>query len=80
MARTITEILKEADQTNELHGLINLWNEIAINKKQYPLNEIWFANKHIREMVLRSNGQDIDKGKFYMELKSQMNYTPTPRA
>ena len=71
MTRTITEILKDADSTNDLQTLINLWNEIANNKKQYPLTEIWFANEHIRELALKSNGEDIDKGKFYMELKSQ---------
>jgi uncharacterized protein HemY len=71
MSRTITEILKEADATNDFQSLINLWNEIANNKKKYPLTQIWFANEHIRELVLKSNGQDIDKGKFYNELKSQ---------
>lgn len=71
MLRTITEILKQADSTTDLQGLINLWNEIANNKKQYPLTDIWNANKHIRELVLKSNGQDIDKGKFYYELKIQ---------
>ncbi len=71
MTRTITEILKEADATNDLQDLINLWNEIANNKKKYPLIQIWFANEHIRELALKSNGQDIDKGKFYHELKSQ---------
>jgi uncharacterized protein HemY len=71
MSRTITEILKEADVTNDLQGLINLWNEIVNNKKKYPLTQIWFANEHIRELALESNGQDIDKGKFYYELKSQ---------
>ena len=71
MTRTITEILKDADSTNDLQTLINLWNEIANNKKQYPLTEIWFANEHIRELALKSNGEDIYKGKFYMELKSQ---------
>jgi len=71
MSRKITEILKDADATMNLQGLINLWNEIANNKKQYPLKDIWNANKHIRELALKSNGQDIDKGKFYHELKSQ---------
>lgn len=70
--RPIIEILEEADETNDLQGLINLWNEIANNKKQYALTEIWFANEHIRELALNSNCQDIDKGKFYMELKSQI--------
>lgn len=71
MTRTISEILKDADVTNDLQTLISLWNEIANNKRQYPLTEIWFANEHIRELALNSNGQDIDKGKFYTELKSQ---------
>lgn len=71
MSRTITEILIDADATNDLQGLINLWNEIANNKKQYSLTDIWKANKHIRELALKSIGQDIDKGKFYHELKSQ---------
>lgn len=73
MSRTITEILKEADVTNDLQGLINLWNEIANNKKQYPLTDIWNANRHIRGLALKSSGQDIDKGNFYHELKSQCN-------
>ena len=73
MSRAITEILKQADATKDLQGLINLWNEIASNKKQYPLTDIWNANKHIRELALKSIGQDIDKGKFYHELKSQRN-------
>lgn len=69
--RTITEILKESDFTRDLQSLINLWNEIANNKKKYPISEIWFANEHIRELALKSNGQYIDKCKFYYELKSQ---------
>ena len=73
MSRAITEILKQADATKDLQGLINLWNEIASNKKQYPLTHICNANKHIRELALKSIGQDIDKGKFYHELKSQCN-------
>ena len=71
MSRTITEILKDADATSDLQGLINLWNEIANHKRQYPLIEIWLANEHIRELALKSNGQDIDKGTFYIVLKSQ---------
>lgn len=72
MVRTITEILKEADSTNDLKGLISLWNEIAANKKKYPLTQIWFANEHIRELALKSNGQDIDKGLFYHHLVAQI--------
>ena len=57
MSRTITEILKEADSTNELQGLINLWNEIANNKKQYPLTQIWFANE-IKEGMVHGKFKD----------------------
>lgn len=71
MARTITDILKEADSTNDIEGLINLWNEIANNKYEYPLIQIRFANEHIRELALRSYGEDIEKACFYNELKSQ---------
>lgn len=71
MSRTITEILKDADATNDLQGLINLWNEISKNKKQYPLTDILNANKQIRELALKSNGLDVYKGKFYHELKYQ---------
>jgi hypothetical protein len=69
--KDMAEILKDADATNDLQDLINLWNEIANNKKRYPLTDIWNANKHIRELALKTSGQDIDKGKFYHELKSQ---------
>jgi hypothetical protein len=72
MSRTITEILKDADATNDFQSLIDLWNEIANNKRQYSLTEIWFANERIRELALKSNGQDIDKGKFYLELSTQL--------
>ena len=69
MARTITEILKEADLKNDLQDLINLWNEIANNKYQYSLVQIRFANEHIRELALKTNDSDLEKGKFYMSLR-----------
>lgn len=72
MARTITEILVDADAAKYLQELIDLWNEIAKNKKQYPLNQIWFANEHIRELALKSRGADIHKGKFYLSLIGMM--------
>jgi len=71
MFRTITEILKDADETTDLQEIINLWNEIANNKKQYHLTEIAFANEYLRERCFTCNGQDIDKGKFYIALKAQ---------
>ena len=68
MARSINEILKEAYSTSELQGLIDLWNEIANDKYKYTLADIRFANTEIRELALKSNGSDLDKGKFYMAL------------
>ena len=71
MARNINEILENSDSATELQELIDLWNEIANNKYNYSLVEIQHANVHIRKLALKSNGQDIDKGKFYHCLVSQ---------
>lgn len=71
MPRNITEILTDADTTTELQQLINYWNEIANNKYYYSMSDILKANKHISELALSANGQDIDKSKFYIYLKSQ---------
>jgi hypothetical protein len=51
MTRTITEILKEADQASEMKDLVNLWNEIAENIKKYSLVEVEFAFDHIRDLA-----------------------------
>ena len=68
MIRTLTEVLKDADKAKDLQVLIGLWNEIARNKFRYPLVELNFANEHIRELALESNGEDIAKGRFYNAL------------
>lgn len=72
MARKLSEILIDADNAQNLESLIKFWNEIAENKYSYPLVEIRFANEHIRELALKVNGEDFEKGKFYMALKSQL--------
>lgn len=71
MIRSIEEILKEAESTNDLQTLINLWNEIVKNKKQYALAEIEIANEKIRELALKSNGEDFQKWDFYLFLQEQ---------
>ena len=71
MVRSINEILENSDLSTELQELIDLWNEIATNKYNYSLVEIRRANEHIRKLALKSNGQDIDKCKFYHCLVSQ---------
>mgnify|MGYP003659721033 CR=1 FL=1 len=68
MKRTITDILTQADSEKDLKGLIDLWNEIANNKHEYPLSQIWFANEHIQGLALKVNGFDLEKGKFYNAL------------
>ena len=70
--RSITQILLEAEKSETLQALIDLWNEIVINKKKYPLSKIWFANEKIRERSLIVEGADIEKGKFYHALKEMV--------
>jgi hypothetical protein len=69
MHRSLSEILKDADQAKKLKTLILLWNELVENKKKYALVKISFANEHIRELSLKAEGEDIEKGKFYYALK-----------
>jgi len=71
MARNIKTILEAANSAITLSSIIELWNEIANNKKQYPLNEIHEAKRQIMELALKSKGEDIDKGKFYHFLIEQ---------
>lgn len=70
MARSIDEILKEADSAKDIQVLIKLWNEIANDKYKYSLVHIRFANEHIQNLSLKVSGRDIEKGKFYMALKT----------
>ena len=67
--RSITEILLEAEKSETLQALLDLWNEIVSNKKKYPLILIWFASEKIRERCLIVDGEDIERGKFYHALK-----------
>lgn len=70
--RSLNEILKDADAAGDLQSLINLWNELAENKYQYTLVQIRFANEYIGELALKCQGEDIEKGKFYMTLKKMI--------
>ncbi len=69
--RTLEQILKQAESTTELQGVIDLWNEIVENKYKYPLNEIHLAREKIMSYALTTNGTDIAKSMFYYELWSQ---------
>lgn len=65
---TIDDILNRADKATDLQELIELWNEVAINKKKYSLAEILLANKRISILALRANGDECEKGNFYWSL------------
>ena len=70
--RSLTKILKDADSTKDLQGLINLWNELAENKYDYSLVQIRFAAEYIGELVLKCQGCDLEKGKFYYTLNKML--------
>lgn len=69
MARTLSEILQDADKSTNIQELITLWNEIANKKKQYALVELYNAKEHISELALKCEGSDFDKGNFYWFLR-----------
>ena len=71
MVRSIDEILKQATDASKLQSLIDLWNEVVKNKYKYSLVNIKFARKHIMELTLKAEGEDIDKGKFWTALNAQ---------
>lgn len=77
MARSINEILKQADSTSKLQTLIDLWNEIANNKYKYTLVNIRFAREYIMELTLKADGSDIDKAKFWIALNKQSKHSKT---
>ena len=48
MRTSLETILENASKETELTSLIEFWNQITKNKKQYPLSEIHEANRQIR--------------------------------
>ena len=68
----IKNITDKADNAKDLQTLIHLWNEVANNKYSYSLGQIRVANKHIRELALKVEGSDLEKGKFYHSLNDMV--------
>jgi len=68
----IKNITDKADNAKDLQTLIDLWNEVANNKYSYSLGQIRVANKHIRELALKVEGSDLEKGKFYHALNEMV--------
>lgn len=71
MVREISIIITEAFTKKDLNSLIELWNEIANNKYNYPLVQIREAKDTISNLALSANGCDLEKSKFYHALRSQ---------
>lgn len=57
--RSISEILIEADQTEELSVLCDCWKEIVKNKYKYSLAQIWFAKEHLEELARKMAKRDV---------------------
>lgn len=68
MVRNITEIIKDVNNTNDLKRLINLWNEIAKNKKKYTLADIWNAREQIISQSFKTTAPELEIGKFALFL------------
>lgn len=51
MPRTISEILIEADNSDNPWKINDLWNEIVENKYSYTIVELNFAREHTFELI-----------------------------
>lgn len=56
--RSISEILIEADKTDELGVLSDCWEEIVTNKYQYPLAQIKYAREHLEKLAREMGRRD----------------------
>lgn len=52
MKRSLSEILKEADDTDSLARLEQLWNELKTNRHQYPLVEYLYGKEHLEALYI----------------------------
>lgn len=59
--RTITEILKDADNAKTHPELEALWREIVENKYEYTLVQLEFAKEHIDKKVVYLLEEDTNK-------------------
>jgi len=57
--KTISEILIEADKTDELKVLCNCWEEIVKNRYFYPLTHIDFAREHLVNLAKQMARKDM---------------------
>lgn len=62
--RSLSEVLEDARKTKDFQTLVNLWNELASNKKSYPYNELVNAMEIIIDFVLKSDATPKEKDSF----------------
>ena len=51
--RTITQILIDADNTQDINELQTLWEEIRSNLEHYPLIQLKFSIEHMQEIAVK---------------------------
>jgi hypothetical protein len=66
---SIEQIVKKAKEAKDINDLIIVWNDLANNKYNYSLNNIWMVNKEIQNLAMNVKGCDMEKCRFYLSLK-----------
>ena len=66
--RTITQILIDADNAQNLDELSSLWQEIRSNLTSYPLVEIEFSIEHMKSKGKKLAQGDIDAFKELIDI------------
>lgn len=56
--RTLSEILIEADNTKSVHVIDKLWKEIQLNRRDFTVSELKFAEEHLT--ILTSSMAETD--------------------
>jgi len=72
--RTISEILIDADATDEIDVLSNCWKEIRSNLKKYPLSQIHFALEHLENLAKELGRKHAKELKPIADLLFKDNY------
>lgn len=66
--RTITQILIDSDNAQDLNELSSLWEEIRTNLTQYPLAELYFSIEHMQAKAKELARGDIEALKEMIDI------------
>ena len=72
--RSISEILIDADLTDEIEVVSNCWKEIYSNLKEYPLSQIHFAKEHLENLAKELGRKHAKELKPIADLLFRSNY------